>query len=71
MHWNDWPVRQSCLLFAYAAFGDQKYFDLWKKLDADPADLEVRRNLAVTQPLLWIANPDDTNLRNLSATSTH
>jgi hypothetical protein len=67
MHWNDWPVRQSCLIFAYAAFGDQKYFDLWKKLDADPSDLEVRRNLAVTQPLLWIASPDEeTNLRNLA-----
>lgn len=57
MHWNDWPVRQPCLLFAYAEFGDEKYFDLWKKLDADPADLEVRRNLAITQPLLWISRP--------------
>jgi hypothetical protein len=57
MHWGDWPVRQPCLLFAYAAFGDPKYFALWKKLDADPADLEIRRNMAVTQPLLWIADP--------------
>jgi len=54
MHWNDWPVRQPCLLFAYAEFGDKKYFDLWKKLDADPVDLEVRRNMAITQPLLWL-----------------
>lgn len=59
MHWDDWPVRQPCLLFAYVEFGDEKYFDLWKKLDADPTDLEIRRNMAVTQPLLWIANPDD------------
>lgn len=54
MHWNDWPMRQPCLIFAYAEFGDKKYLDLWKKLDADPADLEVRRNVAVTQPLLWL-----------------
>jgi hypothetical protein len=62
MHWDDWPVRQPCLLFAFAEFGDEKYFDLWKKLDADPGDLEVRRNLAVTQPLLWIARPEDVPL---------
>jgi len=54
MHWADWPMRQPCLIFAYAETGDAKYFDLWKKLDADPPDLEVRRNVAVTQPLLWL-----------------
>jgi hypothetical protein len=57
MHWDDWPARQPCLLFARAEFGDKKYFDLWKILNADPTDLEVRRNMAITQPLLWIANP--------------
>jgi hypothetical protein len=62
MHWQDWPVRQPCLLFAYAAFGEPKYFELWRKLEADPGDLEVRRNMAVTQPLLWLANPDQTPL---------
>lgn len=58
-HWEAWPVRQPCLIFAYAESGDRKYFDLWKKLDPDSADLEVRRNIAVTQPLLWIAHPDE------------
>jgi hypothetical protein len=71
MHWNDWPVRQSCLLFAYAESGDDKYLSLWKKLNADPTDLEVRRNLAVTQPLLWIASPGQTNLRNLPPIEPH
>lgn len=59
MHWDDWPVRQPCLLFAYAEFGDEKFLDLWRKLNADPTDLEVRRNVAVTQPLLWITNPNE------------
>jgi len=59
MHWDDWPMRQPCLIFAYAESGDEKYFDLWKKLDADPADLEIRRNVAITQPLLWLASPDE------------
>jgi hypothetical protein len=62
MHWQDWPVRQPCLLFDYAAFGERKYFELWQKLEADPVDLEVRRNMAVTQPLLWIAEPGEVPL---------
>jgi hypothetical protein len=62
MHWESWPVRQPCLIFAYAEFGDEKYFDLWKKLNPDPADFEIRRNLAITQPLLWIARPDEVPL---------
>jgi hypothetical protein len=66
MHWQDWPVRQPCLLFAYAAFGERKYFELWQKLEADPADLEVRRNVAVTQPLLWIAEPEQVPLIKLN-----
>lgn len=57
MHWEGWPAREPCLLFAAAETGDMKYFDLWKKLDSDPTDLEVRRNIAVTQPILWIARP--------------
>ncbi len=57
-HWDNWPMRQPCLIFAYAEFGDEKYFDLWHKLNPDPLDLEIRRNVAVTQPLLWLANPD-------------
>jgi hypothetical protein len=57
MHWDNWPAREPFLLFAYAETGDKKYFDLWKTLDADPSDLEIRRNIAITQPLLWIARP--------------
>jgi hypothetical protein len=51
--WEHWPARQPCLVFAGLAFGEEKYLDLWKKLPADPADDEVRRNIAITQPLLW------------------
>jgi len=71
MHWDDWPVRQPCLIFAYAEYGDAKYLDLWKKLNADPDNLEVRRNMAVTQPLLWLATPGETNFRNLATAESH
>ena len=52
--WEGWPARQPCLLFAGVAFEQQKYLDLWKRLPADPANEEVRRNIAITQPILWV-----------------
>ncbi|MGH7951328.1 MAG: alginate lyase family protein [Limisphaerales bacterium] len=52
--WNGWPAREPSLLFAGLAFGNQKYLNLWRKLPADPANEEVRRNMAITQPILWI-----------------
>jgi hypothetical protein len=61
-HFEAWPVRQPALLFASCAFGEKKYIDLWKRLDPDPKDLEVQRNMAVTQPLLWLVPPADVPL---------
>ena len=63
--WDHWPARQPCLLFAGIALGEQRYLDLWMKLPPDPTDAEVRRNLAITQPLLWL--PDQRPLN----TTTH
>jgi hypothetical protein len=54
MAWDGWPARQSSLLFAGLAFGEQAWLDLWKKLPPDPADEEVQRNIAITQPVLWV-----------------
>lgn len=54
--WDGWPARESSLLFAGFAYGSQKYLDLWAKLPADPTDAEVRRNIAITQPVLWVQN---------------
>jgi hypothetical protein len=55
-HFDAWPVRQPALLFAGYALGEGKYLDLAKTLDPDPTDAEVRRNMAITQPLLWMLN---------------
>jgi hypothetical protein len=54
MAWEAWPVRQSGLLFAGQALGEEKYVALWQRLKPDPADFEIRRNNAVTQPVLWL-----------------
>ena len=61
-HWDNWPAREPCLLFVYVETGDAKYLSLWQKLNPDPSDLEIRRNIAVTQPLLWIAKPAEVPL---------
>ena len=53
LHWKDWPVRQSALLFGAVASGREDWLELWKKLPSDPADEEVRRNLPVRFPTLW------------------
>ncbi|HML75508.1 MAG TPA: alginate lyase family protein [Anaerohalosphaeraceae bacterium] len=61
-HFVQWPVRQPCLLLGAYAFNRPDYLALWKSLEADPTDLEIRRNLAVTQPLLWLIQSEDVPL---------
>ncbi len=51
--WEGWPVRQTSLLFGGIAFHEDNYLKLWRDLKPDPADFEIRRNNAITQPLLW------------------
>jgi hypothetical protein len=52
--WDAWPARQPGLLLAGLALREPKYLELWRKLPADPTDPEVRRNIAITQPILWL-----------------
>jgi len=52
--WEGWPARPPSLLFAGLALEEPKYVDLWKRLSPDPEDAEIRRNIAITQPLLWL-----------------
>ena len=52
--WEGWPARQPALVFSGVALGEKSYLELWQKLPPDPTDPEVRRNIAITQPLLWL-----------------
>lgn len=54
MCWEEWPVRQSSLLFGGIALNNRKYTDLWKSLPADFTNPEVIRNMPVRYPLLWV-----------------
>jgi hypothetical protein len=54
MYFDEWPVRQPCLLFAGMALDRPEYLGLWRKLDGDPKVEEVLRNWPVRQPVLWV-----------------
>jgi hypothetical protein len=54
MHWESWPVAQPALAFGAVAYHDQSFLDTWKKLDHDPKDEEIIRNLPVRHPLIWL-----------------
>ena len=56
MYWDEWPVRQSSLLFGGLAWHIKKYTDLWQSLNADFTNPEVIRNMPVRYPLLWVNN---------------
>src|SRR5207253_4232271 len=53
MYDQEWPMRQSSLLFAGLALGNPDYLDLWKTLKADSSVEEVIRNFFIRQPVLW------------------
>jgi alginate lyase len=55
MYYDEWPMRQSSLLFAGLTFHDAAYIDLWKTLPADSSVDEVIRNFFIRQPALWVA----------------
>ncbi len=54
MYWNDWPVRQPCLIFGALATGRRDWLELWQQLDPDPSVEEIRRNFPIRYPVLWV-----------------
>lgn len=53
MHWESWPVAQPSLVFGAMAYQQQHWLNDWKKLEHNPQDEEVIRNLPVRHPLIW------------------
>ena len=54
MHWTEWPVAQSFLIFGANAFDRQDWFSTWQRLDHAPSDDEIIRNWPVRNPLIWM-----------------
>jgi hypothetical protein len=52
--WDEWPVRQSSLLFAGIAYNNEDYIRTFLKLPANPSHPEVIRNLPVRHPVIWL-----------------
>jgi len=52
--WDGWPAQEPSLLFAGLAYHEPDYLDLWQKLSPDPTNAEVRRNIPIRQPVLWV-----------------
>jgi hypothetical protein len=54
MYWDEWPVRQPCLLFGALATGNAEWLATWQRLEPDPQVEEVRRNFPIREPVLWV-----------------
>jgi hypothetical protein len=54
MHWEGWPVAQPALVFGAVAFDRKDWLDTWTRLDHQPSDTEIIRNLPVRHPLIWM-----------------
>ncbi len=54
MYADQWPMRQSSLLFAGLALNRPDCIELWKKLPADSQVEETIRNFFIRQPVLWV-----------------
>lgn len=55
--WEEWPVRQSSLLFSGLAFEYENYISAYLSFTPNPTHHEVIRNLPVRHPLIWIGFP--------------
>ena len=56
MYHEYWPMRHNALLFAYMAYGDEEYYEVWKSLKPESDVDEVNRNFFIRAPLLWLNN---------------
>lgn len=61
MYWREWPLAQPAMLFAWMHYGDQRYFEAWRRYNHFPKNAEAVRNLPVRNPLIWMTDKPLTN----------
>jgi len=54
MYWEDWPTKQTALLFAGLRSNKNDYIKTWKVLPEIPNKAEIIRNMPIRYPLLWV-----------------
>lgn len=52
--WDEWPVCHPSLLFGAMAYGNKDYLNMYLSMEKYPTHPEVKRNLPVRHPLIWI-----------------
>jgi hypothetical protein len=53
-HFESWPARQSFMFFAGLTLGREEYLEFYFSLPVESTDFEVRRNIAIRQPVLLL-----------------
>jgi len=53
-HFDAWPARASFMVFAGLHYRDERYSKLYRSLPPESFNEEVRRNLAIRQPILLL-----------------
>ncbi len=64
VHWDSWPNKQPCLLFAGLAYDETKYLKLWQNAPRLPRDFEAIRNTPVKNPELWLNLDEQAQLQS-------
>lgn len=59
LYFEEWPVRQAFLVFGGLETRRPEYLESWFRLESDPEQQEVIRNMIVKHPLLWLNIHDD------------
>jgi len=54
MYWDNWPVAHPAFLFGAIEFNRLDYFEIWKNNKHFPGVFEVKRNLPIKNPLIWL-----------------
>lgn len=54
MYWDNWPVAHPAFLFGGIYYGQDDWIDLWKQNKHFLEIREVRRNVPIRNPLLWM-----------------
>ena len=53
-YWDQWPARHVALVLGAIALNEPDYLALWSNLKTAMGTFEVRRNLPLKNPLIWL-----------------
>ena len=54
MYWEEWPVAHPSFLLAAIIYNRLDFYKLWSENQHFPKTFEVKRNMAIKSPLIWL-----------------